>query len=109
MERVGRRARGVRAEIEQRKSHHLFAKRAAEWLTVREFSSTRECIEELRETGHVIWATDLSQEAVCLTKEGLRRDFPRKLAIVFGTEAVGCTNEIRLGLFICRCVDLRIA
>ena len=81
-------------EIEQRKSHHLFAKRAAEWLTVREFSSTRECIVELRETGHVIWATDLSQEAVCLTEKGLRRTLPRKLAIVFGTEAVGCTNEM---------------
>mmetsp|Transcript_28299 Transcript_28299/g.43385 ORF Transcript_28299/g.43385 Transcript_28299/m.43385 type:complete len:418 (+) Transcript_28299:3-1256(+) len=96
-------------EIEQRKTHHLFAQRAAEWLSVREFQTTTECIDELKATGHTIWATDLSQEAVCLTRDALGGNshtsssssrseqpslLPEKLAIVFGTEAVGCTHEM---------------
>ena len=64
----------------------------------------------MRQEGYQIWSTDLSQEAVCLTKEALEEEFhqinasetknsfnniiPDKLAVVFGTEAVGCTAEI---------------
>lgn len=89
-------------EVEARAMHHLFAQRATEWLTVREFATTRECLATLHENGYVVWATDLSQQAVCLTKEDLAQVscndnddiIPPKLAIVFGTEAVGCTNEM---------------
>jgi len=87
-------------ETESRRAHHLFASKALEYLTLREFNSTKECIEELRNTDHIIWATDLSQQATPLTFEDLpivnKRGgvLPEKLAIVFGTEAVGCTTEI---------------
>ena len=99
-------------ELEARKMHHLYAQRATDWLTVREFQSTTECLDELRSTGHTIWATDLSQEATCLTKtdlaavqkhdEGSSSVLPPKVAIVFGTEAVGCTQEMLDG------ADLRV-
>jgi tRNA G18 (ribose-2'-O)-methylase SpoU len=87
-------------ELEGRKMHHLFAQRATEWLTVREFDTTLDCIEELTRTNYAIWATDLSQHAVALTQEDLpfnkisQSVIPPKLAIVFGTEAVGCTQEM---------------
>lgn len=104
-------------EKETRKLHHLYAQRATEWLTVREFESTTECLKELRATGHTVWATDLSQAALCLTEEELfavqqqqqgmpssstSSVLPPKLAIVFGTEAVGCTQEMLDG------ADLRV-
>ena len=81
-------------EVEARKLHHLYAQRATEWLTVREFASTRECLDELRMTGHAIWVTDVSQEAICLDQSVTRDHIPPKLAICFGTEAVGCTPEL---------------
>jgi len=91
---------------EQRALHHLFAQKANEWLTLRDFSTTTECVQELRKTGHDIWVTDLSQLAVCLTPEELMENgtsnttngssfsLPPKLAIVFGTESVGATDEM---------------
>jgi tRNA G18 (ribose-2'-O)-methylase SpoU len=94
------------SEVKDRAQHHLFAQRALEWLQVTEFKTTKQCIDQLREEGYDIWSTDLSQVAVCLTKEGLQlgcdgngngnggNNIPEKLAIVFGTEAVGCTAEM---------------
>ncbi len=96
----------TQAEVKDRAQHHLFAQKALEWLEVKEFQTTKECIDDLRNDGYQIWATDLSQVAVCLTKEGLAEEgikeddkqersiIPQKLAIVFGTEAVGCTAEM---------------
>ena len=96
-------------ELKQRAMHHLFAQKANEWLTVREFPNTTVCIEEMRNTGHDIWVTDLSQYAVTLTPEGLSEEddfykefiagsepfcLPPKVAIVMGTEAVGCSEEL---------------
>ena len=94
-----------KSEVKDRALHHLFAQRATEWLEVHEYDSTAECLKELRKDGYQVWATDLSQEAVCLEREdllaarGLPEDddanpIPDKLAIVFGTEAVGCTAEM---------------
>ena len=89
-----------------REAHKLFARRANEFTTIREFPTTRACVEALREAGYVIWATDLSQKAICMTHDALRDAgfgdpddptatvVPEKLAIVFGTESVGCTREI---------------
>ena len=99
----------TQAEVQDRAQHHLFAQRALEWLQVTEFETTAECIDHLRNDGYQIWATDLSQVAVCLTREALLQEpehhhdigsaaspniIPDKLAIVFGTEAVGCTAEM---------------
>lgn len=85
-------------EAEERRQHHLFARNATEWLTIREFETTAECIKALKETGHQIYVTDLSQKAVELTPSDLQRHgrwpLPSKIAIVFGTEAVGCSEEM---------------
>ena len=98
-----------------RAMHHLFARKATEWLTVREFDDTKSCIDALREEGRQIWATDLAQVAVCLTEDGIKKHLhsmgrdsydgkliPEKVAIVFGTEAVGCSAEML------NCCDLRV-
>lgn len=85
-------------EAEQRRQHHLFARNATEWLSLREFESTKDCIKALRESGHQIYVTDLSQKAVELTPDSLQANgrwpLPPKMAIVFGTEAVGCSEEM---------------
>ena len=92
------------AEKKDRAMHHLYARKATEWLTVRDFEDTKTCIDALRDGGYQIWATDLGQEASCLTEDGIRQHLggdtyngkliPNKVAIVFGTEAVGCTTEM---------------
>ncbi|KAL7515644.1 hypothetical protein ACHAXN_013299 [Cyclotella atomus] len=99
--------RATESEKLDRAMHHLFARKATEWLTVREFDDTKSCIDALREEGRQIWATDLAQVAVCLTEDGIGQHMkslgkesyngkliPEKVAIVFGTEAVGCSTEM---------------
>ena len=98
-------------EIRSRKEHNMFAKKATEWTIIREFGTTSECLQYLKREGREVWVTDLSQAAVRLTWEGLYRHrcnddcanntvdydvdvLPDKLAIVFGTESVGCTQEM---------------
>ena len=84
-------------ERKARKMHHLFAQRALEWLTVRDFSSTEECIQALRDENYQLWVTDLSQEAESLTMSENSRCkmiLPNiKVALVMGTEAVGCSQQ----------------
>ncbi|KAL3934590.1 MAG: hypothetical protein SGBAC_009720 [Bacillariaceae sp.] len=77
-------------EIEARRKHHLFARNATEWLDVRDFTSAEECVVELRKQGYKLWVTDLSQEAECLTRT--TPAMPEKVALVMGTEAVGCSQ-----------------
>ena len=114
----------TRQEMEQHQLHHLFAKNATEWLTITEYDTTQECVQDLKATRHQVWVTDLSQEAVPLLPEALKNvqqqqqqqqtsssfgsekdadgisassacwPLPDKLAIVFGTEAVGCSQEM---------------
>ena len=77
-------------EIKARNEHHLFARNAQEWLTVRDFSTAEECVAELRREGYQLWVTDLSQEAVSLNMTS--PSIPEKVALVMGTEAVGCSQ-----------------
>jgi len=80
-------------EIEQRRLHHLFAKNATEWLSVRDFSTTAECVAFCRTEGYKLWVTDLSQKAEALDiycPESI--EIPDKIALVFGTEAVGAST-----------------
>lgn len=113
--------RATESEKRERAMHHLFARKATEWLTVREFDDTKSCIDALRADGRQIWVTDLSQVAVCLTEGGLmqhlqntRQDLydgkliPEKVAIVFGTEAVGLVS-ILVFLFVCFCSSLHFS
>eukprot|EP00535_Pseudo-nitzschia_heimii_P005345 CAMPEP_0197179258 /NCGR_PEP_ID=MMETSP1423-20130617/4275_1 /TAXON_ID=476441 /ORGANISM="Pseudo-nitzschia heimii, Strain UNC1101" /LENGTH=385 /DNA_ID=CAMNT_0042629147 /DNA_START=161 /DNA_END=1318 /DNA_ORIENTATION=+ len=80
-------------ETEKRRLHHLFAQNATEWLTVKDFSSTEDCVAFCRNEGYKLWVTDLSQEAEAL--DIFRPDsikIPEKVALVFGTEAVGAST-----------------
>mmetsp|Transcript_24321 Transcript_24321/g.50935 ORF Transcript_24321/g.50935 Transcript_24321/m.50935 type:complete len:429 (-) Transcript_24321:51-1337(-) len=94
--------RATESEKQDRAMHHLYARKATEWLTVTDFEDTKSCIDALRKDRYQIWATDLGQVATCLTEEELSihasshggKLIPDKVAIVFGTEAVGCTNEM---------------
>ena len=87
------------SEKKDRVMHHLYAKKATEWISISDFDETKSCIDKLRKDGYKIWATDLGQVAVCLDEEGLPKSnggklIPDKIAIVFGTEAVGCSTEM---------------
>lgn len=77
-------------EIEARRLHHLFARNATEWLDVRDFESAEDCVAELKRQGYHLWVTDLSQAAQCLTMSSPA--MPEKVALVMGTEAVGCSQ-----------------
>lgn len=78
-------------DIKARALHNLFAQNALEWLTVTDFQSTEACVAELRNLGYALWVTDLSQEAQCLSM-GSPSQIPDKVALVMGTEAVGCSQ-----------------
>lgn len=92
--------KATESEKKDRQMHHLYARKATEWLTVTDFEDTKSCIDKLRQDNYEIWATDLGQVATCLTEEDLNPSgnggklIPEKVAIVFGTEAVGCTTEM---------------
>jgi tRNA G18 (ribose-2'-O)-methylase SpoU len=89
--------------------HRKFAQNATEWLTIHEFGTTTECLQRLKADGYQVWVTDLSQEAVPLTVNGLQQrssasssplpcwPMPPKIALVMGTEAVGCSQEMLVG------------
>jgi len=103
------------SEQRARQQHRLFAQNATEWLTVTEYASVQECVQALR-GDYQFWVTDLSQQAVPLTRAYFGDDdsndddnhqtnhnqtssrsripFPPKLALVMGTEAVGCSQEM---------------
>eukprot|EP00957_Ditylum_brightwellii_P016965 1279307-Ditylum_brightwellii.AAC.1 len=42
-------------EEEESGNHHLFARKATDWLTVREFENVESCLEALREDGRELW------------------------------------------------------
>ena len=66
----------------------------ASHLDVRTFSTTRECIDAVRQDGRDLWVTDLSQEAIPLTsdREALAAALPSRLAVVIGSEGVGISQ-----------------
>eukprot|EP01130_Rhizamoeba_saxonica_P010800 TRINITY_DN4453_c0_g1_i1.p1 TRINITY_DN4453_c0_g1~~TRINITY_DN4453_c0_g1_i1.p1 ORF type:complete len:338 (-),score=78.45 TRINITY_DN4453_c0_g1_i1:278-1255(-) len=63
------------------------------YLEITQFSSTTECIAAIKEQNAEIWATDLSPEAIPMNKENLQV-LPERVAIVFGNETSGCSEEI---------------
>jgi tRNA G18 (ribose-2'-O)-methylase SpoU len=92
-------AQAFEADAQELKEHSAFARKATDWTSIREFSTTAECLLALRAAGRTLWATDLSQHAQCLVPPGEGSSagglmVPEKLAIAFGTESVGCTEEL---------------
>src|SRR5687768_15530987 len=63
---------------------------AAKWLTVHQFEDARECFTELRKKYPLILTTHLSSDAVSL----YRLDLTQPLALVFGNEHAGVSEEI---------------
>mmetsp|Transcript_25914 Transcript_25914/g.33603 ORF Transcript_25914/g.33603 Transcript_25914/m.33603 type:complete len:342 (-) Transcript_25914:21-1046(-) len=68
-----------------------YGRRAQQWLTVRNFETSRDCLDALHKEKVEIWATDLSQEAIALDNNAEIR-IPKKLAIVMGTESSGVSD-----------------
>ena len=64
---------------------------AAGWLTIRQFTDAGECFSSLRSNGYTILTTHLADNSVGLY--GL--NLTQKLALVFGNEREGVSEEIR--------------
>ncbi len=64
---------------------------AAKWLTVHQFDNAEECFKALRTKGYTIYTTHLAEDSVSLYK----MDLTQKMALVFGNEHSGVSDEIR--------------
>lgn len=64
---------------------------AAGWLTIRQFTDAVDCFSALRSSGYTILTTHLAENSVGLYE----LDLTRKLALVFGNEREGVSEEIR--------------
>ena len=64
---------------------------AVKWLTIHQFTDARECMDQLRRSYDKVLTTHLSADSVGLYEI----DFRQKLALVFGNEHSGVSDEIR--------------
>lgn len=64
---------------------------AAKWLTVHQYENAEECFSSLRKNYSTILTTHLSSDAVSLHEI----DFTKSIALVFGNEHDGVSEEIR--------------
>lgn len=64
---------------------------AAKWLTIHQFDNADQCFSSLRKRYSTILTTHLSSDAISLH----RIDFTRSIALVFGNEHSGVTEDIR--------------
>ena len=64
---------------------------AAKWLTVHQYDNAEECFTSLRKRYSSILTTHLSSDAVSLHQ----LDFTKSIALVFGNEHSGVSEEIR--------------
>jgi tRNA (guanosine-2'-O-)-methyltransferase len=64
---------------------------ADKWLTIHQFDNAEECFSSLRKRYSTILTTHLSSDAVSLHKI----DFTKSIALVFGNEHSGVSEEIR--------------
>lgn len=62
---------------------------AFKWVEKEKFSSVSECYDSLKKSGYTIYASTISDEASDLYK----LDFKKKIAIVFGNEHRGASDE----------------
>ena len=64
---------------------------AAKWLTIHQYTDAQECFNALRKEYDLILTTHLSSDAVSLHSI----DFTQRIALVFGNEHSGVSDEIR--------------
>ena len=65
--------------------------RAEKWLHFSNFTSTKECLNQLKQNGFKIAATYLGKEAIPYTDI----DYTQPLAVVFGNESEGISEKAR--------------
>ena len=63
---------------------------AVKWITVHQFTTTKECFEALRKNYTHIYATRLTSDSISLHEI----DFTKSIALVFGNEHEGVSKEI---------------
>jgi len=64
---------------------------AAEWLSVHQFTDAESCFEEVRKKYKKIYTSHLGEDS-----KGLyRMDFTESIALIFGNETFGVSDEIR--------------
>src|SRR5690349_5496016 len=64
---------------------------AAKWLTIHQYTDAAECFAALRKNYHKIYTTHLASGAISLYEI----DFTQTVALVFGNEHDGVSEEIR--------------
>lgn len=64
---------------------------AAEWLTIHQFTDVKECFAEVRKKYQKIYATHLDENS----KPLYELDLTESIALVFGNETFGVSEEIR--------------
>ncbi len=64
---------------------------ASEWLSVHQYTDAENCFKELRDKYQKIYTTHLSEDSV----EIYNLDFTESIALVFGNETFGVSEEIR--------------
>lgn len=64
---------------------------AAKWLTIHQYEDAKECFASLRKRYSTILTTHLSSDAISLHSI----DFTKSIALVFGNEHSGVSDEIR--------------
>jgi len=65
---------------------------AAKWLTVHQFTNVADCFSALRKNYDIILATHLTSDAKSLYEI----DFTQRVALIFGNEHSGVSDEVRL-------------
>lgn len=63
---------------------------AEKWITIHHFENVKDCVEALKKRGLTIWATHLGTSAKSLYEV----DFTEAVALVFGTEKKGISEEL---------------
>jgi tRNA (guanosine-2'-O-)-methyltransferase len=74
-----------------RKWGHKTSSSASKWLTIHQYTDAQRCFEDLRKKYSLVLTTHLSSDAVSLHAI----DFVQPIALVFGNEHDGVTEEIR--------------
>ena len=76
----------------------IHTQKKEEFLTLRTFDTTSECIAAAKAIGAELWATDLAPGALPLLPDTLHKlgaAFPRRVALVLGAESIGISDEMR--------------
>jgi tRNA G18 (ribose-2'-O)-methylase SpoU len=82
------------AKMKEKKVSVAIARTSVQWVEMRSFDTTEECILELRKQGREIWVTDLSQEAECLELGSVQVPSSPGIALVVGNESRGVSEEM---------------